>query len=311
MANLFSPLTIGGRGLPNRIAMAPGPCGAASADGFAGAAAIDYYAQRARGGVGLVITEALRVFPPPEPLCAAHLGIYDDAFVPRLAQLVTAVKSHGARVLFALDEPSPPAPLTVAAMSPIVEGFVVAAWRAHCAGADGVMLSAADGGLFYSQISPLQNKRDDAYGRGSPGRQRLALEIVETVRRWLGPRLIIGFRILAEEFTPGGLTLQDARVLAKRLTAAGVRLLDVTIPDAPATVARFPGWQIPLANSVKRVVDVPVIGSGDLDDPHLADSVIRDGSVDLIMLDKALRLDPTWPIKARECLDDEGEGSDA
>lgn len=308
MANLFSPLTIGGRGLPNRIAMAPGPCGAASADGFAGAGAIDYYEQRARGGVGLVMTEALRVASPAEPLRAAHLGIYADAFVPGLAQLVTAAHAHGARVLFALDEPAPPEPLSAADLSALADAFVLAAWRAHCAGADGIMLSAADGGLFHSQLSPPPSRRHDVPGRGSPGRQSLALEIVEAVRRWLGPRIIIGFRILAEEFTPGGLTLQDARVLAKRLTAAGVRLLDVTVRDAPSHVARFPGWLVPLANSIKRVVDVPVIGSGDLDDPHLADSVIRDGSVDLVMVDKALRLDPGWPLKARERLAEKDEG---
>lgn len=308
MANLFSPLTIGGRGLPNRIALAPGPCGAASADGFASAGAIDYYEQRARGGAGLLLTEPMRVVAPSEPMRGAHLGLYADAFVPQLAQLVARAHAHGARVLFALDEPAPPGPPSAAELSALGEAFVLAAWRAHCAGADGIMLSAADGGLFHSQLSPLRSQRDDAYGRSIPGRQRLALEIVETARHWLGTRLIIGFRLLAEEFTPGGLTLQDTRVLAKRLTAAGVRLLDVTAHDAPPHVARFPGWLVPLANSVKRIVDVPVIVSDELDDPHLADSVIRDGSVDMVMLDKALRLDPGWPLKARERLAEEEEG---
>jgi 2,4-dienoyl-CoA reductase-like NADH-dependent reductase (Old Yellow Enzyme family) len=125
---------------------------------------------------------------------------------------------------------------------------------------------------------------------------------VEGARRWLGYRLIIGFRLLADEFTPGGMSLQDARVAAKRLTAAGVRLLDITAPLAVAQVAHFPGWAVPLANSIKRVTDVPVIGSGLLGDPQLADSVVRDGSVDLVMLAQALRDDPDWPRAARQSL---------
>ncbi|NTU84822.1 MAG: NADH:flavin oxidoreductase [Chloroflexales bacterium] len=303
MADLFSSLIIGGRGLPNRIAMAPGPCGAARADGFVGDEAIAYYERRARGGVGLIFTEALRVAPPDEVLRGAHLGIYHDVFVPGLRRLSVAVRAYGARIVLTLDEPARPE-ATPADLRALAEAFVLAAWRAHCAGADGIMLTAADGGLLYDLISPLRNQRADAYGRGSAGRQRLALEIVEEIRRWLGPRQIIGFRLLADEFAPGGLTLQDARVLAKRLTAAGVRLLDVTAPNDPSNVARFPGWSVPLANSIRRVIDVPVIGSGDLGDPHLADSIIRDGSVDIVMLDKALRLDPDWPGKALEALAD-------
>ncbi|MEI8166652.1 MAG: NADH:flavin oxidoreductase, partial [Chloroflexales bacterium] len=299
---------IGGRGLPNRIAMAPGPCGATNPDGFVSDEALAYYTRRASGGVGLIITEALRVTPPEEALCTVHLGIYADAFVPRLRRLVTAIRVYGARVIFTLDDPPPPALAPIATLQVCIEAFAFAAWRAHCAGADGVMLTSADGGLLYSLLSPLHNQRDDAYGESSQGRQRMAIEIIEAIRRWLGTRLIIGFRLLADEFTPGGLTLQDARMLAKRLTAAGVHLLDVTTPDTSTNVASFPGWSLPLANSIKRVVDVPVIGSGDLGDPLLVDSAIRDRSVDLIMLDQTLRLDPDWPIKARVTLDDADDG---
>ena len=308
MADLLTTLTIGGRGLPNRIVMAPGPCGATNPDGFISAAAVAYYERRAYGGVGLIITEALRVIPPDDAHDVAHLGLYADAFVPALRQLVKAIRAHGSRVFFALDAPTQPEPPPLSALRTLAEAFVRAAWRAHCAGADGIMLTAADGGLLYSLLSPLHNQRDDAYGQSGTGRQRLIFEIIEEVRRWMGGRLLIGFRFFADEFTPGGLTLQDARVLAKRLTAAGVRLLDVTAPATPATVARFPGWSVPLANSIKRVIDVPVIGSGDFGDAHLADSIIRDGSVDLVMLDQTLRLDPDWPIKAREALADTYEG---
>ncbi len=302
MADLFSLLSIGGRELPNRIVLAPTPSGTAGADGFVSDATVDYYWRRARGGVGLLLSEALRVVAPPDDGRAPHLGIYADAFVPGLRRLVGAARAEGARVLLTLDAPGPP-PQDLA---PLREAFTLAAWRALCAGADGVLLTAADGGALHQLLSPLQNQRADDYGPSSEGRSRLALEILEEIRRWLGRRLLLGFRLPADEFTPGGLTLQDARVLAKRVTAAGVRLLDITAHAAPPGVARFPGWAVPLAASVKRVVDVPVIGSGELGDPHLADSVVRDGSVDLVMLDGSLRRDPDWPLRARDILERTG-----
>lgn len=299
VADLFSPIAIGGRQLPNRIAMAPAPSGAAGPDGFVSDEAIDLYRRRAHGGVGLVISEALRVCPPADD-ATPHLGIYADAFVPGLRRLVLAAREAGACVLLALDEPAVPAP--TAPLAPLAEAFVRASWRANAAGADGILLSAADGGALHGLISPLHNRRADHYGADSAGRQRLALGIVETIRHWLGRRLIIGFRLIADEFAPGGLTLQDARVLAKRLTAAGVGMLDVAVPPDQPNVARFPGWTIPLAASLKRITDVPVGGSTDLGDPLLADSVVRDGSVDLVMLDQSLRRDPDWPRRAMEML---------
>ncbi|NTW03325.1 MAG: NADH:flavin oxidoreductase, partial [Oscillochloris sp.] len=153
-------------------------------------------------------------------------------------------------------------------------------------------------------VSPVRNHRLDVYGGGVSGRLRFLLEIIESVRAWMGSRLIIGFRLAAEEFVPGGMGLQDARVIAKRVTSAGVRLLDVTIvADDTITLARFPGWAVPLANGIKRVIpEVPVIGFGLHGDYHLADSVIRDGSIDLVAIDHTLRSDPDWPQHARKAL---------
>lgn len=305
MATLFSPLSIGGRQLPNRIVMAPAPSGLARGDGFVHSELVKYYARRARGGVGLVISEPLQVTPPREGADEPHLGAYADTFVPGLRALVKAVQQHGSRVLLALDAPPSAAAGDEGALRAVTEAFILATWRAHCAGADGVLLTAADGGLLYSLLSPLHNRRADSYGPDLASRLRLPIEIVEEVRRWIGYRLIVGFRMLADEFTPGGMGLQDARVAAKRLIAAGVRLLDITVPPVTGQVAQFPGWAVPLANSIKRVTDVPVIGSGLLGDPLLADSVVRDGSVDLVMLAQTLRDDPDWPQTARELLQGE------
>jgi 2,4-dienoyl-CoA reductase-like NADH-dependent reductase (Old Yellow Enzyme family) len=304
MADLFSPLTIAGKELPNRIVMAPSPSGFASADGFVGADLIDYYVRRARGGVGLILSEPMLVAPPPADEGTVHVGIYDNAFVIGLCHLVAAIRDGGARVILSLDAPSVADSLDGAALLAARDSFMMAAWRAHCAGADGVLLSSADGGLIHSLVSPSRNHRLDAYGGGVAGRLRFPLEVIEGVRGWIGPRMIIAFRLAAEELLPGGMGLQDARVIAKRVISAGVRLLDVTVSAADSTtLARFPGWAVPLASGIKRVTpEVPVIGFGLHGDYQLADSVIRDGSVDLVAVDHTLRNDPDWPRNARRAL---------
>ena len=304
MADLFSTLTIAGKVLPNRIVMASSASGFAVADGFVGTDLVEYYARRARGGVGLILSEPLLVVPPPADTGEVHLGGYDDDFVPGLCRLVAAVRDRGARVILSLAAPLESDALGGADLLAARDSFITAAWRAHCAGADGVLISSADGGLIHALVSPARNHRLDAYGGGVAGRLRFALEVVEGVRRWIGPRMIIGFRLAAEEFLPGGMGLQDARVIAKRVTSAGVRLLDVTVSaDGSTTLARFPGWAVPLASGIKRVTpDVPVIGFGLHGDYQLADSVIRDGSVDLVSVDHTLRDDPDWPRNARKAL---------
>lgn len=302
MADLFSPLTIAGRTLPNRIVMGPALSGFAGEAGFVNANLAAYYERIAEGGAGLIIGEPLRVSAPPAP--EAHLGLYHDAFVPELRQLIGAVHGHGARFGCVLTTPYPHEPPGATDLLAVTEQFIQSAWRAHCAGADVVVLSVADGCLLHRLASPLHNTRTDRYGQDVAGRLRMLLEVIEGVKRWLGSRIIIGVRLPAEELTPGGMSLQDARVLAKRVTAAGARILDITAPIGVGNVqlARFPGWAVPLINGIKRVIDVPVIGSGQLGDPILADSVIRDGSLDLVMLNGSLRANPDWPREARELI---------
>lgn len=311
MAHLFSPLTIARIEVPNRIVMASAGSGYATIDGFVDDALMTHYAQAAQGGVGMIITEPLMVVSPPDHQ-RLHLGLYDDVFVPQLRRAVTAVKRHGARFLAMLDAPIEANQSQSEDLHALVEQYTLAAWRALAAGCDGVMLNAADRSLLHTLVSPLSNQRGDAYGGTLAGRLRLPLAIVECTRKWLGRRFIIGVRIVAEEFAPGGMVLQDARVFAKRLVAAGVNLLDITV-DArtEAPLARFPGWCIPLANGIKRVIpDAPVIGSGLLGDPLLADSLIRENSIDLVMLRKTLHQYPNWPQTAYDLLMRPSDGAE-
>lgn len=305
MAHLFSPLTIAGKKLANRIVMAPFPSGYASEDGFIGNPLYDYYLQRAHGHVGLIIIEAAHVMPPPSGAAVPHIGLYDDMFIPQLRRLAQAVHGTNSFLLVMLDAAARRAHAGTQQQQELAASFLRAAWRAQAADCDGVVLSAADGGVLHMLASPLYNRRNDAYGGSATNRLRLPIEIIEGIRTWLGPRFLMVFRMVAEEFDAGGITLQDARVNARRLVAAGVHVLDImTDTRSQVSVARFPAWQVPLAEGIKRVIpDVPVMCSGLLGDPLLADSVVRDGSIDLVMLGSALRENPYWAHIARIVLD--------
>lgn len=297
MPHLFSPLKIARVSLANRIVLGVGVSGCPTPGGFVRAPLVDFYARRAAGGAGLICVEAALVLPGELP--DAQLGVYHDAFVPGLTELAQAIHARGARACLALTGPQQQ-PEATRDLLLLREAFIRGAWRAHAAGFDAVLLSAAEPGVLRALLSPLHNQRADGYGGGIDGRLRLAQEIVEGVRAWLGRRMLIGFRLNVDELAPGGIELQDAGVIARRIVGAGAGLLDVTVAERDgAPVARFPGWRVPLAASLKRLIpDVPIITGGGLDDPQLADSAIRDGSVDLVRIGRTLRADPDWPQRA-------------
>lgn len=302
MPHLLSPLRLAHMRLPNRIALAPHPSGHANADGFVSPALADYYIRRAQGGVGLLMLEPAWVMPPTKP--HPHLGLYHDSFIPTLAALTTTAQIYGGRVFIPLYCPLATASMAADQIDALRDQFMLAAWRALAASCDGIILSAADKSIFAELFSPLSNQRGDRHGLTLEGRLRLALLVVEGIRAWLGPRIAIAFSLNADEMVDGGLSLQDARVMGQRLVNAGVNLLDITVePKGDIPIAQFPGWRVPLAAAVKRsLLTVPVMTSGALGEPDLADSVIREGSADLVMIGEALRDDPDWPQHARLAL---------
>jgi 2,4-dienoyl-CoA reductase-like NADH-dependent reductase (Old Yellow Enzyme family) len=302
MLKLFSPITLGHVRLPNRLVYNAQPSGCALPDGFASTALAAYYLLRARGGAGLLVLEPAYVLPPPDG-ATPHLGLYADAQVPDLYRCIDALHNAGAAVLVMLDQPLWTPQLTERELGDIGEAFIAAAWRARACGADGIMLSTVDGGPFEQLISPLRNRRRDKYGGSVLDRSRLLRESVEGIERWMGSQFIVGVRLNAEEFTPGGLSMQDARLLATRLVSAGVGLLEIRAETASDTpIARFPGWRVPIAAGIKAVVDIPVMVGGLLDDAELADSVIREGSADLVSVGERMRAEPDWPHQARAFL---------
>ena len=300
MPHLFSPFKLARLSLPNRIVLGVGASGCPTPGGFASPHLVEFYAQRGAGGAGLLCVEPALVLPGVAP--DAQLGIYHDAFVPGLTVLASAIRAGGAYTCLALADP-PFVFATTNGLHLIREAYIAAAWRARAAGFDAILLSSAEPGALHTLVSPLHNQRSDNYGGDFDGRLRLALEIVEGVRAWLGRRLLVGFRLNVDELTPGGIELRDARIIAQRLLDTGVGLLDVTVAPRNGAVAQFPGWRVPLAAAIKRLLpDVPILSGGGLADPQLADGAIRDGSVDLVRIGQALRTDPDWPRRAFDAL---------
>jgi 2,4-dienoyl-CoA reductase-like NADH-dependent reductase (Old Yellow Enzyme family) len=288
--------------LLNRLVYNAQPSGCATPDGFVGPDLAAYYLARAQGGASLMVLEPTFVLPPRDH-ATPHLGLYDDAQVPDLHHCVHALHDAGAAVLVMLDQPLWTPQLPERELHEIGEAFITAAWRVRASGADGIMLSTVDGGPFEQLISPLRNQRRDGYGGSVSGRSQLLREVAEGIERWIGSQFIVGVRLNAEEFTPGGLSLQDARLLATRLASAGVRLLEIQAqPASDMPVAHFPGWCVPMAAGIKAVVDIPVMVGGLLDDAELADSVIRDGGADLIAVGARMRVTPDWPYHAHTIL---------
>lgn len=302
MHRLFSPIRLGQLRLPNRLALNALPSSLATPDGIFTPALAAYYTQRARCGVGLVVIEPAFVLPPRDNMIA-HVGLYADMQVLALTQCLSGVRELGAGALVMLDQPLWLAHVADQELHAVAGAFVAAAQRARSAGADGVMFSTADGGPFEQLISPLQNQRSGRYGGPIGGRLQLLLEVITAIVRHSGPHFVIGVRLNVEEFAPGGLDLQEARLIATMLASSGVTLLEISATKPhEALVAQFPGWQIPLAEGIKAVVDIPVMVGGQLDDPVLADSVIRDRSADLVAIGERLKLDPYWPVMARAAL---------
>lgn len=331
---LLEPLRIGPVELRNRVVMAPMTTRLGTAYGYVTEELIAYYEARARGGVGLVTIELASPHPSGAHR-RGELGIYDDRYLDGLSRLVERVHAHGARISLQVGHagaharpdvtgwpavaPSSvphvvqegdvqvvrPRPLSKGQIAEIVGWYGDAASRLARAGFDMVEIQGGHDYLVFQFLSPLDNQRTDEYGGELAGRARFAMEVVAAVRA-SAPRLPVSFRYSADEFAPGGFSRQDGLELAGMLAKAGVNMVSVSagsarsgpIPWLITTPMAYPaGLFVPLAADIKRTVPVPVAVVGRLHDPDLAESVLREGSADLIVLGRALIADPDWVAK--------------
>ncbi len=328
MPNLFDPIEIKSLRLKNRIVMPPMFTKMSTPDGAITDRHIVHYTARARGGAGLIIVEHTYVLPNGK-LSPGQLGLYDENLVPRLTQLTRAVHKEGAKIAIQLTHagsrttreiigeqpvgpwniPAPkdkeaPRPLTIPEIERLVKAFGEAARRGMEAGFDAVEIHGAHGFLLCQFLSPYTNQRDDDYGGSPKGRLRLPLEIIGEVKRRCGKNIPIFYRFGADDMIDGGLTREEGRLIAPRLEQAGVDVIDVSGGLGGSQHARLSeqGYFVPLAQGIKEVVTVPVIGVGNITQPEYADALVREGRVDLVAIGRLLLSNPDFPKFAAEKL---------
>lgn len=333
--HLLSPIKIGETTVKNRIFMPPLSTNLAD-KGYVTDELVEHYKARAKGGVGLFVTEVVTVEPTycylPGDMC-----IYDDSFIPGWKKLADGVHEYGAKILPQLFHPAHmafPLPGTPRLIAPsnvgpyyakeapravtkeelkvIIRQFGEAAKRAQIAGADGVEIHAAHAhGLLGGFLSPLYNKRTDEYGGDIDHRLRLTLEVIQEVRRVCGKNFIIDVRISGSEYTDGGLNLNDMIYVAKQLEKAGVDFLHVSGGTTIARGSSIPAPGTPMgshaatAAEIKKYVSIPVATVGRITEPWIAEELIANGKADICMIGRANLCDPEFANKvAAEKADD-------
>ena len=331
--SLFEPIRIRNLELKNRIIMPPMATHYATREGEVTERMIAYYAERAKGGVGLIITESAAIHPEGRG-GPNRLSIYDDKFIPGLKRLVKAIHEYDAKTAAQLHHgggqidpknihsyPSAaysvpyysgvtPRTLTIEEIKELELMFAEGARRAKEAGYDAVQIHAAHGYLIWSFLSPLTNKREDEYGGDIDGRMRFLLEIIREVRKKVED-LPIMVRINASDYVDGGIDIEQAKIIAQKLEKAGVDSIHVSAAIRESHEYQVPPRAIPrgvnvsLAAEIKKVVKIPVAVAGRIDKPDLANKIIEDGLVDLVEVGRALIADPEWPRKAYEGRTDE------
>jgi len=336
---LFSPFQLRSVVFPNRIGVSP-MCEYSSEDGFANEWHLVHLGARAQGGAGLVMIEASGVTPEGR-ISINDLGIWKDEHIPNLEQIARFVRSQGARagiqiahagrkgsmtapfggerlltpeegrweplgpsaISFSADYAVPKA-LDAAEIAGVVSAFADAARRADKAGFDFVEIHAAHGYLLHEFLSPLANKRTDAYGGSFDNRIRLLLEVTDAVRTVWPDHLPLFVRISATDWAEGGWNPDEAVELARRLRARGVELLDVSsggqVPNAKIPVG--PGFQVPFAARVRKETGMPTAAVGMITEPKQANDIVANGDADIVLLAREMLRDPYWPLHAATAL---------
>jgi 2,4-dienoyl-CoA reductase-like NADH-dependent reductase (Old Yellow Enzyme family)/thioredoxin reductase len=331
LEHLFSPIKIGTMEVKNRIVLPPMTVGYGAPDGTVTERHRDYYEARARGGVGLIFTEAAAVHAERK-YGLFPLGLYDDAQIASWSELAEAVHRHGAKLAPQVMDPGPeeimlltgrqpvgpsavagrsvfrtvPRELSVGEIEAVVDDFAEAARRARDAGMDGIQIHAAHGyAMVGSFMSPFFNKRTDDYGGSLEGRLKFLLDIIRAIRDRVGRDFPIAVRMSGDERRTGGRTLQESQFIARILVEAGVDALEVsggTIPTVFWAVVAPAGTPLalnaPFAGAIKQVVDVPVICVGRINTPQIAEFVLETGRADMVSMGRALNADPELPNKA-------------
>ena len=339
MPHLFDPFPLRGVSLANRIGIPP-MCQYSAKDGVATEWHFVHYGSRAVGGAALMILEATAVTPEGR-ISPGDLGLWDDGQIAPLARIADFAASQGCVAAVQLAHagrkgsaglgwqaqrtlanteggwtpvaPSAlafgegyavPAELDAAGIRGVIEAFAAAARRAQVAGFSAVEIHAAHGYLLHEFLSPLSNRRTDAYGGGFENRTRLVREVVAAVRAVWPDNLPLLVRLSATDWVAGGWTADETVVLCRQLKTLGVDLVDVStaglLPTAQIPVG--PGFQTEFAARVRREAGIASAAVGLITSPAQADHIVRSGQADLVLLGREVLRDPYWPLHAAQAL---------
>lgn len=334
LKSLFQPIKVGEIELKNRLVMAAMTLGDwRGSEGQITERIKNFYAERAKGGVGFIITSNL--FNSRRQPVKPSMIIDKDECIPGLQELTDVAHAHGVKIACQLEalpvwamRPGSPeelrgpsdiklgggghaigqqvTPLTIEEIEQIVEEKGEDARRIREAGFDAIEVTAQCGVCLPSQfISPLTNRRTDRYGGSMENRYRFLLEILASAQRRVGKDYTIMCRISGADFLEGGYALDDTKRAAPMLEKAGFSAIDITAGWHEAPVPFFQmgvkqGAFIYLAEEIKKTVNIPVIGGYKVYDPVFADQLIADGRIDLVYMARPFLADPELPNKARE-----------
>ena len=322
------PIKIGPMNVKNRYMVPPMSNNFAIATGELSERSLAYYAERAKGGFGLITIEATVIDPTAKGGPRKHC-LFDDSQIEALHKVVAACHKHGAKVMVQLQQAGPegsakaagyplksasriqaswnkdvPQEMTTEQIYELVELYGDAALRALKAEVDAVEIHMAHGYLISSFISQQTNKRLDEFGGCFANRMRLPKLIIDNIRSKIGHKMAVLARINSSDETLGGNTIEDALAVASYLENAGIDGIDVSrsihLKDeymwAPSCIHQ--GFNLEHVKRIKEVVDIPVITVGRYNDSFLPELVIKKGYADIIAMGRQSIADPHFPNKA-------------
>lgn len=331
---LFTPLTLRGITIPNRIAVSP-MCQYSCDDGFATDWHLVHLGSRAIGGAGLIIAEATAVEARGR-ISPGDLGLWKDEHIAPLARIARFIKDHGAvpgiqiahagrkascerpwdggaqihdargwtcvapsAIPFNPADP-PPHELSVEEIGELTRAFVRTTERALEAGFEVIEIHGAHGYLIHEFCSPLSNRRTDAYGGSFANRIRFALEVTRAVRATWPQHLPLLYRVSAQDWVEDGWQLADSVELAKSVKELGVDLIDVSSGGAVphARVQAGPGYQVPFASEIRRGAGIATGAVGLITEAHQAEAILQEGHSDLVLLARQMLRDPYFALHA-------------
>ena len=335
MSELFTPVRLRGLEVRNRVWVSP-MCQYSSTDGLPNQWHLVHLGSFARGGAGLVFTEAAAVLPEGR-ISPQDAGIWNTEQQAAWAGIVDFLHGQGARAGVQLAHagrkastlapwdghgpvadadggwqpvaPSPlpfpglrqdPRELTTSEVADVVAAFAAAAERSLAAGFDLLELHAAHGYLLHEFLSPLSNHRTDEYGGCFENRARLLVEVVDAVWSVVPDQMPLVVRISATDWTEGGWTVEDSVRLSALLPEHGVDLVDVSSGGnvARASIPVGPGYQVDFARRIRTEAGVATGAVGMITEPKQAEEILTEGSADVVLLARALLRDPHWTLRA-------------